>query len=984
MQTFDIYLNSGMNQGADVVFAETSELILAQNVRISREGRLEPRPGFTALSSGTFSSAALVAYDVANFGGRLVCLGDQCGQSRPTDLFEWIPSRALWRATAGDDTGVDGIRLPQLTDIRALGMLPDVPESMQTAGLAAGGGYVCVVIERLGTGRSVVNIFDPETDQSVLIEDVELERPVVCFAGGRFWIAGFDADADLITYDFTVASSETLTGPTTRSANANPVNDVAIKPCGTGFVIAFATSTTCAVFRYDSSGVQQATWTAFASQTDSVALACNGAGSLISVARQTSASLYELSTFNASGVLQNGPTSLFGGGGGSGHRLGMDLLGTELTIAGVDELNSNGLYQEVTQSTHAAGATRTYADARPEGAPVVCNGKCYIGWVDLTATNNTAGTYHVVSTENFLQQCFVGNQLCDTTTTSTNEIQGMASDGTKLYFVVLTLGQNSGAVLTGIRLRHTVYEAETDVVRRQMAQVGGELLISGGLPLSYGGRTLAEQGFAEKPVISFESEATSPGALANGVYRAIAVWEVYDEAGRILRSQPSDPAEHTLAGANDTINWRVTTPHSPRRHPSFADQAQTVRISVYRTEADEGVFFLDTQVTVPLTDNVAAPIVVQSRFSDASLIDNAVLYTQSQTPVPHVSPQPYRYVWPIRERAFAGALPEEESWAASKLLFPGEPVEWAEAGRLGFSSRVGQPITAVAAFETVGLVWTLQEIWQIPGRGPEHDGTGDFDAAAGIASPGGCDEWRSVIVTPAGAFFRMRPDRLMLLGRDGSVSWAGSFVQDTLAAFPDMVGAVFVRALDQVVFACNNEAGTDAVAIIYDLSVDQWFVDTLGEAVRSVSELDGRLVYVNASGVVKQQDADLSGTLATMRIETPDFRFFGASGIGDVCESRMLASFVQNGTIEASISYDRGVSWTSMGSYSITQADAGTYPNTAAGVVLGPVTKSWVPNIRTASRFRLRFDATGLRLHAISLDVQAEDGKAYLPARDKR
>lgn len=990
----EIPLNSGMDQGTDRVLQGQDKLSYVQNARLARDGRLELRPSFTALSTGTFSSASMTAYDVANYAGRLVALGDQCGQSRPTDLFEWVEARSLWRATSGDETAVaEGVRLPQLTNIRAIGMLPDFPESIHTVGLAAGDGYVCVVAERLGTGRSVVHILRADTNASILIEDVELERPVVCFAGGRFWIAGHDTDEDLITYDFTVASSETLTGPTTRSSNADAVQDVAIKPCGSGFVIGFATSTTCAVFRYDSSGVQQATWTAFASQTDSVALACNAAGSLISVARQNSSSDYELSTFNASGVLQNGPTSLFGGAGGSGTRLGMDLLGTSLCIAGVDELNRDGLYQEVVQSTHSAGSTRTYVDARPEGAPTTCNGKCYIGWVDMTATDRESGTYHVVTTENFIPQAFLGNQLCDTTTTGANEIQGMGVDGTKLYFAVLTIGQNNGAVRTGLRYRFAVYEAETAAVRRQMVQVGGELLISGGLPLTYDGRTMVEQGFAEKPTISFDSEATTPGSLTQlATYQAIAVWETYDAKGRLLRSQPSDPVSHTLTGANDTIYWRVSTPHSLRRHPAFADQAQTIRVSVYRTEADEGVFFIDTQVTVPLTDPVAEFVTVESRFSDSLLIDNAILYTQSQAAIANVSPQPYRYVWPARERAFTGGRPEEESWAMSKLLFPGEPLEFAFDGRLGFSGRVGQPITAVGAFETVGLIWTESEIWMVPGRGPEHNGTGEFDPSTPIATPGGTYDWRSVIVAPPGAFFQMMPNRLMLLERGGAVQWIGSPVQDTLALYPNIAGCVFVRQLDIVAFACNNSLGTDGVFLVYDMTNGQWFVDTIGAAITSVSEVDGRLVYV-AGGAVFQQDLTIGlgvGAMPTMIFETPSYRFFSAGGFGDLIKVALIGTYLGDSTVGLEVSYDDGKNYVPAVNFAVTSA---AMTNNATGAALASgdsVTLVWTPAQMECDRFRLRFtmsNATataGCRWHVISLEVNGQLQTTRKPAGNQR
>lgn len=990
----EIPLNSGMDQSTDRVLQGQDKLTLAQNCRLARDGRLELRPSFTALSANTFSSATMTAYDITSYAGRLVALGDQATQSRPTDLFEWVSKRALWRATSGDEiTAAEGVRLPQLTNVRAMGMLPDFPESIHTVGLAAGGGYVCVVAERLGATISTVHVFDPATNQSLLIEDFAASRPQVVYVGTTFYILGVDSDEDIVMTSFETGSGETLAAVTTLVSNATAVEDLAAKVCGTGFVLCYCTTTSAIAYRYNSAGVQQATWTAYASSTTSVAIACNAAGSLISIARQDATQDYFVTTYNAAGTVQTGPTALFGGAGNSGRRLGMELNGLNLEIVGVDELNSLALYQTAVQTTHALGTLRNYYDARPEGAPVVCNGKCYIGFVDLTATNFTKGTYHIVETSNFLPQTFVGNQLCDTTTTSANELQYLAADGTKLYFNVLTVGQNGGN-FNGLKYRFAVYEAETAATsKRQFAQVGGELLVSGGLPLTYDGRTMVEQGFAERPVITFSSEALVPGALTQlATYRAIPVWEVYDSKGRLLRSQAGDYAEHTLTGLNDTILWRVTTPHSLRRHPAFADQAQTIRVSVYRTEADEGVFFLDEQVTIPLLDDVAEPVIITSRSSDANLINNLILYEQSQAAISNVSPQPYRFIHPARERGFAAGLPEEEAWAYSKLLFPGEPVEWAFSGRLGFSGRVGQPIQAVGAFETTGLIWTESEIWIIPGRGPEHNGTGEFDPSTPVATPGGTYNWQSVLVAPPGAFFQMATDRIMLLDRGGAVTWIGAPVQDTLALYPNISGCVFVRQLDIVAFACNNDLGTDGVFLVYDMKNGQWYVDTIGAAITAVSEFDGRLVYV-AGGVVRLQDLTIGlgvGAMPTMIFETPSYRFFSALGYGDLIKVALLGTYLGDSTVGLEVSYDDGKNWTTADTFAVTTA-AMTSNQTGSALASGdPITLIWTPARMETDRFRLRFtmsNATatgGCRFHLISLEVEGNVQTSRKPSGNQR
>src|SRR5690606_32337611 len=133
------------------VFLEGGPLAAAQNCRLSRDGRLEVRPGFTALSTGTMSTGVLEAFDLINFQGRLMALGDQLAAGRATDLFEWLPAAGKWRATAGSSVdAIAGPRLPQVTDVRQVGTLPDQFLPVSHVRLAAGGGYVCAVVNCAG------------------------------------------------------------------------------------------------------------------------------------------------------------------------------------------------------------------------------------------------------------------------------------------------------------------------------------------------------------------------------------------------------------------------------------------------------------------------------------------------------------------------------------------------------------------------------------------------------------------------------------------------------------------------------------------------------------------------------------------------------------------------------------------------------------------------------------------------------------------
>src|SRR5690606_26797862 len=749
--------------------------------------------------------------------------------------------------------------------------------------LAAGGGLVCALIVYGGDADAVVHVFDPATDQTIYLAPIALRIADVVAVGSVFWFVGtVDVTGeDIYTASYDPASDPAPSTPALDTSEST-VLDVTAAPFGaTGWAYAYAASENGGGGKTkDATGATVATVTVAGTFVTS-GVAGNAAGDAWTIVLQgaTGASgPVTARTYDAAGALSLGPTTVHTTS--TANRMMSVAIddGALVTVAVNAASDSDVLYRTISQADHALGTATTYFDAHLRCQSAFASGRQFAVVVDAAANDQSVVTHHIVDLTDQLPQACLQPQLA--ATSPTGPVHKAATAGSKIYVAITTVLQDTGARL---RRAAVIYEAETaGTGRRQMAAVGGELLISGGLPLTYDGRVLAEQGFAERPAITAAAATGTLGSLTQlGVYSAVPVWEVFDPAGRLTRSQGGDVAEETLTGTDDEITWTVTTPHSLRRHPNYADQLATVRAVVYRSEAGEGVFFADQQTVIPLTDVPAETVDVESSRSDTDLIDNAVFYEQSQTPLSHVAPPPYRYIYAARERAFAGGQPDREQWTQSKLLFPGEPVTWASPNQLGFSGRVGEPITAVAAFESVGIVWSEQGIWQIPGRGPEHDGSGDFDAAAVIASPGGCVDWRSVIVAPPGAFFQMRADRLMLLDRGGQVSWAGGPIQDTLAAFPNVVGAVYVRELDQVVFACTNDANNAARFLVLDLTNGQWFVDTIGEGVRAVSELNGRLVYVNAAGVVKQQDAAVgqgSDAMPTLRIETPDFRFFGAAG----------------------------------------------------------------------------------------------------------
>jgi len=940
--------DSGAYEAADRKWLGGAMLRVAENARLDRDGRLVHRPGATALSSGTMSANALVPYDLGNYQGRLVALGSQRSTGTGIqDLFEWVAAAGKWRATSGEDTNSStGQRVPTLTNVREVGAVPDQGGTVRHVSLACGAGYVCAVIAR--ATESTIHVFEPTTNQTLLLVDVDMRLARVVYAGSDFWIYGVDADEDIVRCNFDPVNDETISSISTLLSNATTVTDLAVSTFGTGSAVAWCTASSAVIRTYSSAGAFVATWTGLAAAAEAVALVGNVAGTLLTLCYQDASFEYFATTFNAAGAVQSGPTSLFGGAGGSGARLGACLQsnGTSISVVGTNDSTRLGLLQTLIQSTHGTTATVSYADARPECGPVATTNEEFSGWVDMIASNASLGTFHVVGNRQ-LPQCFLGAQLIEEVG-GPNRICNGATAGTKVYMAYVQLAENTG--IANNSLRATIIEASADATqRRQMAKVAGELLISGGLPLTYDGRTMGEIGFAECPIVLFSSTATNGSLTQLTTYQVKAVWKCYNGQNLVARSQPSPPLSQTLTGADDAISWLVTTPHSLRRHRAFRDQSLTVVVELYRTIGNGANFQLDVVQAIDVNDDSAAPVTLTSSRSDTSLSDNAVIYSD-ESGLEISAPFPFSYVSPARDRAFAGGTPDAATWLMSDLLIPGRQVSFAFA-KAAYTQRANQAITAVAAFEQVGLVWSQDEIQQVPGRGPERSGTGEFDSMIGVPTPGGCIDWRSVIVAPPGAFFQMATDKLMLLARAqtgagaGEVSWVGQPVRETLAAFPVITAAVHIRSQMAVAFACNAADGLSGRILIYDLRRSLWFVDNVGGPVSALAELDGRLVWLS-SGVIYQQDAAPgTGTFISLTLESGLVRIKEALGWGRVYKIGLLGTAAGPCTLQALIDYDDGAGFVSLGS----ETFAGTE---------GAFERFWSLANQKASRFAVKFIVT--------------------------
>lgn len=392
-------------------------------------------------------------------------------------------------------------------------------------------------------------------------------------------------------------------------------------------------------------------------------------------------------------------------------------------------------------------------------------------------------------------------------------------------------------------------------------------------------------------------------------------------------------------------------------------------------EAGELFFLTATATAKPVVSTSYAEFtVITDRTADSDLIDNETLYTTGDRGavsgvLDFAPPLPASFITATRDRVVCAG--RSEIVQISQKAFPNEAVAFVDTNLVGpvgfaYQARVEGNITGLAAVDDAIVVGTRDELFIIGGEGPNYVGIGEFTSPARLPSETGIYDNRATILCSEGLWFQGDVDKLYLMPRGGGApAFDGKPVQDRLGT--GLSGAASTEGdMPTVVFAVENVARL----VVRDLVTKQWFEDSIPEpAARSFIEHRGLFYFVDDDGDVWGQGgfAD-NGAAVVLTVTTGTLAPFGLAGWGRLAGIVVLAERISDGTLQLEISYDEGVTYTSLGTETITGVATGT-----------PARAEFVPAIQRGDRYKLRFTMTptdggaGLALHGFTLYVRASD-----------
>jgi hypothetical protein len=496
----------------------------------------------------------------------------------------------------------------------------------------------------------------------------------------------------------------------------------------------------------------------------------------------------------------------------------------------------------------------------------------------------------------------------------------------------------------------------------QAVHINNQAILPGAIVREWSGANLVESGMLDGPK-NVTCAVPGTGNVDVGQHQYVVVWEWRDERGRVHRSPPSVPVPVNITPLAGTVS--VSFDGIPITSKLFNLDGTQLSVvgSVYRTLAGGGIFyFVGSTATLvygtTFTDNLA----------DATIAVNRVLYTQGARGalsglLPNDPPPPARYAACSATRVILGGLEDPTAVQWSKLVYPGEPVQWSID--LAYRANVEGAVTGVAVLDGTWIVFTHDAIWEIVGDGPDDTGNGSFQEPRKRPSTTGCINHRSIVDTADGIMFQGTNGGIWLLPRGGNApQWIGQPVRTTVTTDGEILSATRLDAENCVYWSYEPVDAIPSNLIVYDTRNGEWYVDSLGWTIGGIIvDWAGRLVMNGLYAQTPGSYVDAGPSVVVSSAITGDMRPFGPGGWGRMRLVHLLAEFGSACTIAASISYDSGKTWTDAYAWALTGP-----PGDTVDVQFGP------SRVRGCD-YRIKIVVTpapagkGLALNSMSLDL---------------
>ena len=475
----------------------------------------------------------------------------------------------------------------------------------------------------------------------------------------------------------------------------------------------------------------------------------------------------------------------------------------------------------------------------------------------------------------------------------TSKVQGKIISG--------TAGVTSYFTLYGVN--STVLDFNNKIVN-QTESMQNNLNLAGGQLKSYDGNALVEQGFNYPPNTLFAAQGTgSTGPFeSTKTYNYVAVYSWTDIQGNVFKSALSAQASVTCTAAVTSVSVNIP--------PLLLSQKTDPYVELYRTEGNGSVFYKTMGDSSNTLDQTSKPIInttdgvdyllFTDQTSDAKLIANELLYTEGGE-VENVSPPSNSILASFKNRLFLAGLENKLELRYSKIVEANTGIGFNDTFSI-IMTGLGGNIVTLKGMDDKLVIFKENAIFFLSGDGPNNIGEQNtFIEPQLVSSDIGCAEANSVVLTPAGLFFKSNKG-IYLLERSLVLKYVGFPVDD----FNNLT----IKKAD--IYAKDNEVRfvtSDGPCLVYNYFRGFWSLYSNHKGQSSIVIGDD-YYYVHSGpegNSLYKQDAskyDDDGTPVNMVVETGWINPAGSQTAIRIYRMLLLGDYFSPHRLKISVAYD--------------------------------------------------------------------------------
>lgn len=389
---------------------------------------------------------------------------------------------------------------------------------------------------------------------------------------------------------------------------------------------------------------------------------------------------------------------------------------------------------------------------------------------------------------------------------------------------------------------------------------------------------------------------TFTGEVTAQQYYYQVTYEWTDAAGNIVRSAPSIPVTITPGAGQSFVRLFIPT--------LKLTQKEGVKIVVYRWSLAQQTYYRATSLSSPLLNDPALDYVIFTDLnSDAQILGNGILYTTGGV-LENTGGPASLDVALFDNRLWVITAEDRNVLAFSKQVIQAVPVEMSDlltmyvAPSTGSEGSTGE-MECIFPMDDKLIIFKQNAIYYINGAGPDNTGANSgYSQPIFITSSVGCDNRRSIVLTPAGLMFQSNKG-IWLLGRGLETTYIGAAVE----AYNDLRvnSAESIPGTTQVRFTLPGDT-----ILMYDYYYDQWGTFEGAGAISSVL-YEGRHTLLDSYGRVAQETPGTyldNGNPVLLGFTTSWINVAGLQGYQRAYFFYLLGKFLSPHKLQITIAYD--------------------------------------------------------------------------------